>query len=236
MIILGSEVAPYKKFVATAFVSGYDGTCVWWENVSEEGFASLDITTLKASSKKCYKNSSGIKSKPFYLSIPDSKETGLQPGVKYKFRISAESSQGSIATSSIIVETLNQLEIGDIALEVNITSGFEAFSSLYTLSLSNEVPESSDFVQLTFSFGWKRLPTDDITLISQTRSTDENSPTSLETILPPGVESNNYNLIVTCDICTEHDICVRKEAIAQGTYLSSKNLVKLSCKIFFKLH
>ena len=55
-----------------ALVSGYEGTCVWWENVAQEGFASLDISPLKSSSKKCYKNSA-INSKPFYLSIPSSK-------------------------------------------------------------------------------------------------------------------------------------------------------------------
>ena len=63
-----TEVFP--QFVA--LVSGYEGTCVWWENVAQEGFASLDISPLKSSSKKCYKNSA-INSKPFYLSIPASK-------------------------------------------------------------------------------------------------------------------------------------------------------------------
>ena len=61
------------------------------------------------------------------------------------------------------------------------------------------------------------MPTDDITLISQTRSTDEGTATVLETVLPPGVESRNYNLIVTCDICTEHDICVHKETEVKVT-------------------
>ena len=60
----------FSQFVA--LVSGYEGTCVWWENVAQEGFASLDISPLKSSSKKCYKNSA-INSKPFYLSIPASK-------------------------------------------------------------------------------------------------------------------------------------------------------------------
>ena len=105
---------------------------------------------MKSSSKKCYKNSS-VKSKPFYLSIPGSKKTGLQPGVRYKFRINAESAQGSLGESSIIVETLNELEIGDIGLEVNATSsGQEAFSSIFTLLLTNEIPESTDYVQLTY--------------------------------------------------------------------------------------
>ena len=63
-----TEVFP--QFVA--LVSGYEGTCVWWESVSQEGFASLDISPLKSSSKKCYKNSA-INSNPFYLSIPASK-------------------------------------------------------------------------------------------------------------------------------------------------------------------
>ena len=43
-----------------------------------------------------------------------------------------------------------------------------------------------------YSFGWKRLPNDDITLISQTRSTDDGTPSILETILPPGIESRFY--------------------------------------------
>ena len=53
----------------------------------------------------------------YYFSA--SKKTGLQPGVRYKFRISAESSQGSVGKSSIIVQTFNELEIGDIGLEVS---------------------------------------------------------------------------------------------------------------------
>ena len=53
----------------------------------------------------------------YYFSA--SKKTGLQPGVRYKFRISAESSQGSVGESSIIVQTFNELEIGDIGLEVS---------------------------------------------------------------------------------------------------------------------
>ena len=53
----------------------------------------------------------------YYFS--ESKKTGLQPGVRYKFRISAESSQGSVGESSIIVQTFNELEIGDIGLEVS---------------------------------------------------------------------------------------------------------------------
>ena len=74
--------------------------------------------------------------------------------------------------------------------QVDAASGNQdAFSSLFTLSLSNEIPESTDYVQLTYSFGWKRLPNDDITLISQTRSTDDGTPSILETILPPGIES-----------------------------------------------
>ena len=53
----------------------------------------------------------------YYFSA--SKKTGLQPGVRYKFRISAESSQGSVGESSIVVQTFNELEIGDIGLEVS---------------------------------------------------------------------------------------------------------------------
>ena len=53
----------------------------------------------------------------YYFS--ESKKTGLQPGVRYKFRISAESSQGSVGESSIVVQTFNELEIGDIGLEVS---------------------------------------------------------------------------------------------------------------------
>ena len=73
-----------------------------------------------------------------------------------------------------------------------VSGSQDAFSSLFTLSLSNEIPESTDYVQLTYSFGWKRLPNDDITLISQTRSTDDGTPSILETILPPGIESRFY--------------------------------------------
>jgi hypothetical protein len=77
--------------------------------------------------------------------------------------------------------------------QVDAASGSQdAFFSPFTLSLSNEIPESTDYVQLTYSFGWKRLPNDDITLISQTRSTDDGSPSILETILPPGIESRFY--------------------------------------------
>ena len=76
--------------------------------------------------------------------------------------------------------------------QVDAAGNQDAFSSLFTLSLSNEIPESTDYVQLTYSFGWKRLPNDDITLISQTRSTDDGTPSILETILPPGIESRFY--------------------------------------------
>ena len=36
VLTLESQVPPYKKFVATALVSGYEGTCVWWENIGKE--------------------------------------------------------------------------------------------------------------------------------------------------------------------------------------------------------
>ena len=100
-----------------ALVSGYKGTCVWWQSVTdEEGFATLDISTLKSSSKKCYKNGP-IQSQPFYLSI----QPGLlESGLSYKFKINAENRHGSVATSTFIVETLEELHTENLKLEVRI--------------------------------------------------------------------------------------------------------------------
>ena len=58
--------------------------CVVTECIWKNGFVSLSISSLKSTSKKCYKNSS-IKSKLFYLSIPGSKKTRLQLYMWYNF-------------------------------------------------------------------------------------------------------------------------------------------------------
>ena len=116
IIALDSIVAPHQKFVAAALITGEQGTCVWWENVVENGFASLDMTrTSKSSKRKCYSKKN--EGQPFYLTL---KKGLLQPGVEYKFRVNTMSPDGAKGSSSLIIETLEELNLpSNINFEVS---------------------------------------------------------------------------------------------------------------------
>ena len=98
-------------------ISAPQGTCVWWNSIAEEeGFATYNMHSSKSSSKKCFNNGE-LTSQPFYLIIPAGKK-GLQPGLSYKFQINAETPDGGFGQSNFMVETMPDILVDGIFLEV----------------------------------------------------------------------------------------------------------------------